>query len=83
MLRIALRGFYPKSLTAFGGPVSITPKTCGFRGPRVNHPKNLRFSGAPCHPEWSEAESNLFVRDPRRSYAPSDPRCARISTSSG
>ena len=48
-----------------------TPKTCGFRGPRVKHPKNLRFSGAPCqtpqkpavcgaprHPEWSEAESN-------------------------
>ena len=34
----------------------------------------------PCHPEWSEAESNFFVRDPKRCYAPFDPRYARIST---
>ena len=34
----------------------------------------------PCHPEWREAESNFFVRDPKRCYAPFDPRYARIST---
>ena len=30
--------------------------------------------------EWSEAKSNFFVRDPKRCYAPFDPRHARIST---
>ena len=33
-----------------------------------------------CHPEWSEAESNFFVRDPKLRFAPFDPRYARIST---
>ena len=45
---------------------------------------SLRFRLCPaghrrCHPEWSEAESNFFVRDPKLRFAPFDPRYARIS----
>ena len=32
------------------------------------------------HPEWSKAESNFFVLDPKRHYVPFAPHCVRSST---
>ena len=79
---VSLRLGHARALTPHRGVIHY-PRAASL--PTKGRPwvcaNNLRPAGhRRCHPEWSEAESNFFVRDPKLRFAPFDPRYARIST---